>query len=947
MQRQHKLIAIVIAVGFGFWIVGRVTGLLADYLWFEALGYASVFTRILWTELAIGGGVFVVVAGWLAGNAMLAARLAPGRRLGLTEVHPWLTPAHLRQMLRVVGGLMVLAIALAMAQGYSTRGLGTQPKWYTLLQFLHGQPFVATDPILGRNVGFYVYALPVLEEIQSLVLWLTLLGLAAAGIAYFVHGAIGTQYIRLTKAATRHMALLGALFFLTVGFGYWLTRFELLLRPAGVVFGAGWTDVHVRLPGTWVLVAASAAAAGLMVYAGFAQKKRPAMAAPLVVAAAHVLVLFIAPGLVQRLKVQPNELALEREYLAHNIRATREAFGLGAVTVREYPGERGLTAEDMAVAEGTIRNIRLWDYRVLRDVYQELQGLRTYYLFNTPDVDRYRIPGDYRQVSVAVRELEQGRLDRQSRTWVNERLIYTHGYGLVMSPVNEVSPNGTPHFWIENIPPRSAESVGIPLERAGVYFGERTDAPVFVGTTTKEFHYPMGDSNVETRYDGKAGIPITSLARRLLFAYVLGDVNVLVTTTFTSETRLLWRRDVMGRVGRIAPFLQYDRDPYPVVHDGRIVWILDAYTFTDRYPYSARVQAGGLRRGPNYIRNAVKAVVDAYDGTVRFYVADPSDPLVRTAAAVFPSLFEPMEAMPAGLRRHLRYPVDLFETQAAVYMRYHMTDPTVFYNKEDLWERPMEFNWSSRQGQNAPTPVVSYYVIMTLPGETEPEYLLMLPFSPRAKNNMVGWMAGRCDGEQYGKLLVFQFPKDRLIQGPSQVEARIDKTDAISQQLTLWDQMGSRVGRGNLLVIPVAGSVLYVEPLYLDSEQTPFPELKRVIVATKDAIAMRPTLAEALAAVFGQAAPSPPTEVPPGTTYQPPAEGTPQAVGTLIQRASQLFEEALRAQRAGDWATYGRAMDELGTVIRQIEGAASPDGAAPDGAAPETPEPQEFGGQDS
>ncbi len=927
MKRELKILLAVVIAGFAFWAIGKLVVLWADYLWFDSLGYAGVFKTALASKAGLGLAVFVVIGAWLTGNVLLASKLSPGIRLSFQDVHPWLTPLRLKLLVRGVAVLVIVAVTVGLATGYAG-------DWYLVQQFLNRTAFGWSDPVLGYDASWYVFVLPVVEQVQRFVALLAGIGLVAAGAAYVVGGAVGSRYIRMTRAATRHVAAVGVLFFLAVAWGYWLGRFGLLLRQDGAVYGVGWTDAHVRIPAYNLMVLVAVATAALVGVAGWLQQKKPALVGGGLLVGLHVVAIWIVPTAMQALKVRPNELEVEAPYLAHNIAATQYAFGLDEVQVQEYPAQPALTAADIEASPGTLNNIRLWDYRVLQDVYRELQGLRTYYYFNEADVDRYHLDGDYRQVSLGVRELYQAELDPLSRTWVNDHLVYTHGYGLVMNPVNRVQPDGTPEFWVRDIPPQVAEGVPLEVARPGIYFGEATSRMagnrdralrhtyVFVRTTEQEFDYPLGDVNQEARYEGTAGVPVDSLTRRLLFAYYFGDVNILLTGAFTDETRVLWRREVRRRIATLAPFLVPDEDPYPVLHEGRILWIVDAYTRTFRFPYSANVGHTDVRfraydRLPNYIRNSVKVVVDAYDGTVTFYVVDASDPLVATARKVFPGLFRDLGEMPEGLRRHLRYPLYLFNTQAERYMAYHMEDPQVFYNKEDLWERPREFKWDRRRQRNLSAEVNAYYVIMTLPGADDPEYLLMLPFTPRNKNNMVGWMAGRCDDEHYGKLLVFQFPKGKIVQGPSQVEARIDKSDEISRQITLWDQMGSRVIRGNLLVIPVRDSVLYVEPLYLDSEQTPFPELKRVIVATDDRLAMRNTLAEALEAVFGEAAP---VAASPG----PERPGPTADLAALAREAERLFTEARRFQREGDWAAYGETMDRLKEALTRLAEKAAP-----------------------
>ncbi len=891
---KHKGVLIAIAVlGFLFWAAGKVAVLYADYLWFDSLTYASVFSTELWTKATLGVCAFLVTALWLAGHVILATRLSPTHGFQIKGL-PWVLSGR-----RIRWLLHLAALAFGVIVGFGFAGHAAA-RWYEVLQFLHRAPFGWTDPVLGHDAQTYVFVLPILAQLKAYVMAMAVLGALASAATYFISGAIGWQYARMTRAATTHLAALVALLLIAVGFGYWLDRYDLLLSSRSTVFGAGYVDIHVRLPVFAFMAVASAVAALLVLAAGIRMKPKAAGVVVGLLVAIHVIAVWSYPSLQQRFDVLPNELEREAAYLRHNIEATRFAFGLSDVEVKEFPAGGSLTPEALRRARGTLENIRLWDWRALKPTYQEIQGLRTYYRFNGVDIDRYHVDGQYRQVSVAVRELEQSLLQEKSRTWVNLHLLYTHGYGLCMSPVNAVTQSGMPELWIRDIPPKATVPVAVP--NPAVYFGESTQNYVFVRTEQEEFDYPLKDENVYTRHKGGAGVAVDSLARRLLFAYYFGDFNILLTDSFTSETRVLWARQIRQRVRRLAaPFLVLDQDAYPVISDGHLVWIIDAYTRTGRFPYSA--PAGSGRPRTNYIRNAVKIAVDAYDGSVTFYVADPDDAIVRVARRIFPDLFRDLSEMPESLQAHLRYPVDLLDIQAYQYLTYHMTDPRVFYNREDLWQRPSE------QYGSQTLPVKAYYIIMTLPGETEPEYLLMLPFTPRGKDNMVGWMAGRCDGKQYGKLLVYQFPKDRLVLGPKQIEANIDKNDAISQQITLWGQVGSRVIRGNLLVIPVRDAILYVEPLYLDSEQTRFPELKRVIVASKDRVAMRETLDEALAEVFGTAPAAAKPVAKPRETPAPSAHG---------RQAHELFEKAQQQLREGDWAGYGNTIEELGRLLRNM-----------------------------
>jgi hypothetical protein len=601
---------------------------------------------------------------------------------------------------------------------------------------------------------------------------------------------------------------------------------------------------------------------------------------------------------VQALIVQPDEFNLEREYLANNIQFTLAAYDLDGAREDIFPVHYTLTADDIRENAATVENIRLWDWRPLKSTYEQLQLFRTYYQFNDVDVDRYRIGSQYKEVLVSARELNLRSLPPQAQTWVNQHLVYTHGYGAVMNPVDQVTEEGLPVFFLQDIPPVAS---GITLTEPRIYYGELTDTYVIIETETEEFDYPSGEQNVYGIYQGQGGVPLTDRLSNLVYALRFGSVELLVSGSLTEESRILLHRTIQDRVRTIAPFLQYDSDPYMVIEDGRIYWIQDAYTVSRQYPYSEPVyayQANG--EWLNYIRNSVKVVIDAYHGDVRFYVVDTSDPLITTYRKIFPELFFEFSEMPASLQPHLRYPQGLFEVQAHLYGTYHMKDPRVFYNREDVWVTPDEIYAASRQ------PMVPYYVIMQLPGETSEEFILMLPFTPRNKENMIGWMAARCDAPNYGQLVVYQFSKQELTYGPMQVEARIDQDTQISQQITLWSQAGSEVVRGNTLVIPIEDSILYVEPLYLEAtERGTLPQLQRVIVAYGDRLTMQKTLSEALAVIFGDGA------------EPPPGDGIPPPTGDLAQRLARIAELYGLAQQAladGDLGLYQRYVDEIGGV---------------------------------
>jgi len=619
------------------------------------------------------------------------------------------------------------------------------------------------------------------------------------------------------------------------------------------------------------------------------------------------------PALIQQFIVSPNELHREREYIGYNIASTRKAFQLDNIVERDFAAETGLSWDRVQEHPGTIDNIRLWDWRPLRSTYQQLQGIRPYYNFaGDIDIDRYTVDGEYRQVMLAARELNYNQVP--SQTWQNLHLFYTHGYGVVASPAARVSAQGLPEMWVRDIPPTSAVE-GIEVTRPGIYYGQQTNIYSIVDTNTREFDRPQGDENVYTTYEGETGLKVGSLFRRLLFALSLDDFRIMFTGEIHADSLVLVRRNVVERASRIAPFLLYDQDPYIAVRDdGTLSWIHDAYTVSRRYPYSEMVTFNNRAR-LNYIRNSVKVVTDAYDGTVTFYYQSDNDPLVATWSRIFPDLFVPMEDAPEDLARHFRYPVDFFKVQARQYALYHIQDAEVFYNREDVWEFPIE------QHAGESVPMEPYYTVMQLPDNGQSEFILLLPFTPRGKQNMISWLAARSDGENYGELLVYKFPKQKVVYGPQQIEARIDQNAAISSQFTLWGQRGSRIVRGNLLVIPVEESLLYVEPVFLEAEATALPELRRVIVGYGDRIAMEQTLDEALRVIFDQEAPpaDEPTQ-PEDGQEPPPTTGDLAALSDsqLIQLAADLYDQARQALRDNDFAEYGRQIDELGRVINEL-----------------------------
>ena len=889
------------AVIAGLFVVGSITGILVDWLWFTSLGYGDVFWTILSTRALLFAAVFAASTGAIALSGMLAHRHAMSVdtwRAGTTGV---------RRLTAVSGDLAELvaphvpwrfSIAVAAVVFGLVIAASEIPNWGMVLRFVHQVPYGERDPVFGRDIGFYLFSLPAYIALKNWLFRLIFCSAIIAGAVYGLRGDIALERPprRLSPAATTHGCALLGLFFAVKAWSWWLDRFLLLYGDTGVVVGAGYTDVHVELPVLWILIGLAAVSALALWVNMFRRSYRLPAVLTLIVFGGSFVFAVVYPILFQRLYVKPSELRLETPYIEHTIALTREAYGLTQITVQPFSAGQELTLDSLQANRATIDNIRLWDVQPLLDTYAQLQEIRTYYKFFSVDIDRYRLDSGYRQVTLSARELEPSMLPANAQTWVNLHLIFTHGNGIVMSPVTEKSTEGLPSFYLQDIPPVAR---GGPLIREPrLYFGEGEQNYVIVKGGVAEFDYPKGADNVYTTYSGHDGVAIGSLARRSLFAWQFDDPNILLSGYVTNESRILLHRNIQDRIRTIAPFLRLDHDPYVVASDGRLFWMQDAYTVSQWFPYAQP----GFGDGDNYIRNAVKIVVDAYNGTVDFYVSDPGDPIVRTWERIFPGLFKPLDAMPLELRQHIRYPEDLFLIQAQLYRTYHMDRPEVFYNREDLWQFPREL--ADIDGANAASTMPPYYTIMRLPGDAGAEFVLMLPMAPSQRENMIAWLAARCDPPQYGKLIVYTFSKDRLVYGPFQVEARIQQNTAISQQISLWNQMGSRVIRGHLVVVPIENSILYVTPLYLRAASGQLPELKRVIAAYGDRVVMEDTLSEALAALFKET-----------TQAASPAAGTADA---RAREALAHYERAIERLKAGDWAGFGAELDALRPLLEAL-----------------------------
>ena len=870
---------------------------MVEYLWFDTQGYTQVFETILWAKM----GLWIV--GWAIAWAVLTGNLLYAlKNIGnpASFLPPELAATPLVFLFQPKTATRVLtggALLISLLVGASVAG-----GWQEVLLGLNSQTFGYQEPIFGRDASFYVFALPLLDKIHGFLWTLGLLSLIGVGGIYLLR----FQHTRVTDGSVidisgfpskgrYHIAGVGAFLLLLMAFGSYLDRYSLLHQAGGLFTGPGYTEINATMPVLALKAAAAVVAAGLLIYGLGSGRIRFLMGAGALLAVVYIGGNLYGSAL-QRFVVNPNELEKERPYLQYHIDATNKAYALNDVVERPLTEETDLTARDIQQNRATINNIRLWDHEPLLDTFAQIQEIRTYYEFVSVDNDRYMIDGELRQVMLSPRELSAASLP--SRTWVNERLTFTHGYGLTLGPVNRVNEQGLPTLFVQDLPPKT-EKEELKIERPEIYFGELDSNYVFVKTTQKEFNFPEGDANIFSTYEGKGGVELGGLLKRILFSLYLRDAKVLLADDFTPETRVLMFRKVVDRVKKIAPFFYYDQDPYLVIHDGRMSWILDGYTLSKRFPYAEMVSNVG-----NYMRNPVKVVVDAYDGEVKFYLSDKTDPIVKAYATIFPGMFQPLSKMSQSLRDHLRHPQDYFNVQAHMYATYHMLDVNTFYNKEDQWEVPVVGNKRMEP----------YYTVMKLPGEKKEEFILMLPFTPRLKDNLAAWMVARSDGENYGKLLVYTFPKQKLIFGPKQMVARINQNPAVSQQITLWDQSGSNVIRGTLLVIPIENSLIYIQPIYLRAEEGRIPELKRVIVGYQNNIAMGIDLEDALGQIFGGQQMRAEKGKPKGADSRDIA----RPGDTAVERAVRQYEEMLRASKNGNWAEFGRKLEALGKTLREV-----------------------------
>ncbi len=904
-----RLIVAVVVVAFIVLLVVPLLATLAtDWLWFRQVGFSTVFlTSLVWrVALFVSGGLVAYAV--LGGNIRIAT--AHKSRLPAQFLR-WLNqpPPDVSQLLSRVPrllrlGAVVVSILVA---------LWMSALWLTFAQAFHGTSVGQTDALFGRDIGYYLFQLPAVSALLGVLLTLTGLSLVAAALVYVLRGQLplGRRQPPADRWAEAHVGTLLAVLLVLAAARLWIVRAaELLYSTTGPLVGASYTDVHFMLPGIRVSAVVAVIGAGLAAY-GAARGRLLRWAA--IALGAYVVAGVVGRGLVplvvQRLVVAPNELVKETPYLEDHIVATRAAWGIEGVQTRALSGEASLTMADIHANAPTIDNVRLWERDLLQQTLKQLQEIRTYYDFVSVNDDRYTIEGRYRQVHLAARELNSASLP--TRTFINDRLTFTHGMGVTMAPVNQVTAEGLPVLFIKDLPPVS--TVGINLTRPEIYYGQLTNSYVFVHTTQKEFDYPSGEENIYGSYAGAGGVPVGSLLRRALYALHFGSLKILFSEDISGAARIMYRRNIMEMATTALPFLMFDREPYLVItDDGRLEWVLDAYTASDRYPYSQPV--GDV----NFLRNSVKVTIDAYNGAITAYVMDPNDPVVRTYASIFPGIFRPLAAMPADIKRHLRYPGELFRIQATLQATFHMDEPDAFYHREDQWQIPTP----AAEGGSA-TPFMRH-IILRLPGESKAEFIYMTPFTPRGKDNLAAWMVARMDGEHYGRLMVYRFPKQSLVYGPRQIVNRINQDTDISRQVTLWDQRGSQVIRGELLVIPIEESLVYVQPLFLRAAGGSIPELKRVIVTSGNRVVMGTTLDDALNEMFGGGQPPAAAGGAADTTGAgasaavEAAAGAGGSVPALLQQAQDHYDRALAAQRAGNWAEYGRQIDALGATLQQL-----------------------------
>ena len=897
MTKKNKVLIILSVIAAAAILLFIGVSLWLNITWFSRLGYIKVFTTILWAKVALWLIFFVIFFLFAGANLLIAFRKGKIDKLQIQQAG---MPEEINKKTGVIlSVLTLLVLALFMANS-------ALKNWDIVLKFFHKTNFNLKDPVYSRDVSYYVFTLPFYLFLKTWALTSVILTALAVGFLYFLSGHVKAENNKYTFSsnAKKHILVLLVLVTLLIAWHYWLKRYQLLFSTKGLIFGANFTDVKVVRPAYILIIAISLLTAVLTYISVIKNSFRQMLIGYGILIGSVVLFLGITPVIIRQFVVKPNELKMELPYIKDNIRFTRNGYDLNSIAKKAFPVQASLTADDFAEGSNITKHFRLWDRRPLKSTFSQLQEFRLYYDFNSVSTDRYHFDKTYRQVMISAREINDANFPPAAQTWVNLKLQYTHGYGVVMTPVDEIGQEGLPSLIIKDIPPKI--SVPLKIDRPEIYYGEETSSYVIGNTKIQEFDYPKGNDNVTTHYNGTGGIQVKNGWRKFLFAVKFLSTDILFTNYVTPSSRIMIYRSIQQRVPTIAPFLTFDQSPYIVVSGGRLYWIVDAYTKTDKFPYS-----NIYKDGFNYIRNSVKITIDAYNGDVNFYIVDKKDPLIETYRKIFPTLFKDFSDMPKDLKLHVRYPKYLFNAQANMYAVYHMTDPQVFYNKEDKWQVPHEIYGDKETVMNP------YYVIVKFPGNKERyEYVLMMPFTPLNKKNMVSWFAAMCDPENYGNIVEFQFPKEKLIFGPMQIESRIDQNTEISKLFTLWGQKGSTVIRGNLLVYPIKNSILYVEPIYLRAEKSELPELKRVVVAYQDKIGVGINLEDALNEIFlGTHAKAKVPAAAEGQTAKPF-----KTLGTqeLIKQAVIDFNTAQEKLRAGDFAGYGEYTKKLQKVLTDL-----------------------------
>lgn len=891
-----------------FVVLPGLVALLVDWFWFKQLGYQGLFSTRLNAKILLGLGVGMISFVLIYINIRIASHVSrKSEKLNFLDGVSIDISKYINKLILIVS--LILGVFA---------GLAASAQWVKVLQYLNYTPFDTSDPIFNKNIGYYFFTIPFFKMMMGYLFLIIIASLIGCFAIYAIKGFVNIpkKIIRLTstpnqvidnynfvtnQAAKFHLSILGVIIFLLLALQtHFISIPELTYSASELFVGAGYTDIHANLPIMRVLEVGAIVCAILLIINVYTKKNKLVYIAVGLYIALGMVQGIYATG-IQKLIVIPNELTKESPYLKHNIKATQEAWGIDKVEKKELTTDSSLSAKDIEENELTIKNVRLWDRQPLLDTFSQIQEIRTYYDFISVDNDRYNINNEYRQVMLSPRELNSESLPNKS--FINERFTFTHGYGLTLGPVNQVTKEGLPLLFTKDLPPVS-EIDSLQIKRPEIYYGELSNDYVFVNTKAQEFDYPQGEENVFSEYEGSGGMPVDNLFKKALFALHFGSLKILLSNDLDVNSKVLYHRNIETRVKKAMPFLEYDGDPYMVIDSqGALKWIYDAYTTSSRYPYSQT-----MNNGKNYMRNSVKVVIDAYNGSMDFYIADSTDPLIKTYEKIFPGVYKPLSDLPEDLKAHLRYPEDIFNYQTKLYRTYHMDQPQIFYNKEDQWEIPYVNEGNS-------TDPIMRHLIMRLPDEKEEEFILMIPYTPRQKDNMAAWMVARSDGENYGKLVVYQFGKQKLIFGPKQIDNRINQDAEISRQVSLWDQRGSEVVQGNLLVIPIKESLLYVRPLYIRADGGKIPELKRVIVAYENKIIMGETLDEALQQIFGVETK---TQVSNDTKEEKTDKAESKSTINLVDEAKKYFEQAQVAQQKGDWTAYGENINKLEEILQQL-----------------------------